>query len=1305
MWRYDAKRTAASPNCLPSQLELLWTVSYGQRSPVWDDPLNQDLMQYDNQFEPIVLEGRVFVGFNDQDKLVALEASSGRVLWTFFADAPFRLPPVGWRDRIFACSDDGFLYCLKAASGELIWSFRGGPNSLKALGNRRLTSAWPARGGPVIWKDRVYFAASIWPFMGTFIYELDAESGAVQWVNDNTGAQYIKQPHSAPSFAGVGPQGALVATDEYLIVPGGRSVPAVFRRSDGKFAHFEINAGGKGTGGSFVAADSVHFYVHTRGKGTRAFNIASGIKTAFIPSEPVILGDVLFSAGQKEGQEQIHAFQASLDDDKSREPLWTIDVPASDDLIGAGPHLVAAGQGKISVVQRPEAEGKGFNGGDLVRQFDIAQPVARLLVADKKLFVVTKTGSILAFGIPADNANPTASEPKQQLADDAVPRLDTVDSSLETERSASLVNRLLATGDPEGYAVWYGECSDELLKAWAAQSPFVQLAIVSQDAQWVDLARRQLDSLGVYGKITVHLSSPQDFRAPQYIANQVFVSPEVASQGNRDELASIYTTVRPYGGTLVLIGHSSNAKQLMELIHKLDLEEAEVSNQEELIIAKRAGALPGSADWTHQHGDIANTLKSNDSRARLPLGILWFGGSSNMDVLPRHGHGPPQQIVAGRLVIQGMNSLSARDVYTGRILWQREFENLGTFDVYYDATYEDTPLDPKYNQVHIPGANARGTNYVVTEDRVYLAIENRCKILNAATGKDIGEIVLPRDRDGSDPEWGFIGVYEDVLLGGVGFAKYRQRQNLEFESDKLLTGSKAGFSSKSLDRAASRALIGFDRHSGQMLWRVEATHSFWHNGIVAGGGKVYCLDRNPSLVEEALKRRGVANPETYRILAIDSKSGDTLWEVRDHIFGTWLGFSAQHNLLLQAGAKASDRLADEVGKGMRVYNAADGSLRWALDDLAYNGPCILHNNWIITNTNAYSISSGAYDIRTGQQRMIDNPITGQPQPWQITRSYGCNKIIASENMLTFRSGAAGYYDLLTDSGTGNWGGFKSGCTSNLIVAGGLLNAPDYTRTCSCSYQNQTSLALVHVPDLDQWTINLSATQAAKNQLVESVGINFGAPGDRRDADGTLWLEYPNVAGDDSPLTVQLNEGVEYHQQHSSQYSNAPLPWVVASSAVGVSELRIGIRTQEIVPQAVLAKGSDDGKNEASPVEFPGDGEASSPVERGQVSTLEQSTEYDIELFFGLPRLIADKQPTFFKVLLPEHNESANVVLSPTDEAAQTPTLPGDPQACTNVASYRFHNLPISKELVIMFEAQQGIPLISGIRLMRSSKGH
>ncbi len=100
---------------------------------------------------------------------------------------------------------------------------------------------WPARGGPVVADDKVYFAASIWPFLGTFIYALDAETGQVDWVNDGTGAQFIKQPHSAPSFGGVAPQGAFAVAGSSLVIPGGRSVPAVFERASGKLRYFHLN--------------------------------------------------------------------------------------------------------------------------------------------------------------------------------------------------------------------------------------------------------------------------------------------------------------------------------------------------------------------------------------------------------------------------------------------------------------------------------------------------------------------------------------------------------------------------------------------------------------------------------------------------------------------------------------------------------------------------------------------------------------------------------------------------------------------------------------------------------------------------------------------------------------------------------------------------------------------------------------------------------------------------------------------------------------------------------------------------------
>ncbi len=1237
MWRFDAGRTAASPDGLPDDLELLWARSGEPRVQAWDDPLNLDLMTYDRLFEPIVLDGRMFVGYSDRDKLVAFDTETGQELWSFFTDAPVRLAPVGWQGRVYFTSDDGRLYCVDAETGTLQWQFFGGPRSTgnfsnrRVIGNQRLISAWPARGGPVLRDGQVYFASSIWPFMGVFIYSMDAETGEIQWVNDSSGAAYIKQPHSAPSFAGIGPQGALVATEKDLIVPGGRSVPAVFDRQTGAMRYFELNAGGKGTGGSFVMANDTFYFVHTRLKGVREFDLASGDKTAFMPNEPVLHGSLVYSAEEtKSSAAVIRAYG------NDRKVVWEIEADGRGDLILAGNRLYAAGVQGLTAIALPDAErAKPEIVWSAAVDPAVDGPVERLLAADDKLFAVTAGGDILAFGSPSETPTQRVTEQVAELQ--------------PSEAHLRRATEILAAGEAQGYALWFGAADEELALAIAQLSPFVQLAIVDEDAQRVERLRQQIDRAGRYGTVTVHHSTPEQFSASPYLAHQVFAGAELSERlaGNAEALKAIYEAVRPYGGTLQLLAEPQVQSAIAEQVTAMKLERAEVEPMAEAVRLTRVGALPGSGDWTHQHGNIANTRKSDDARVRLPLGLLWFGGSSNMDVLPRHGHGPSQQVVDGKLYIQGIDVLSCRDVYTGRVLWQRRFDDLGTFDVYYNDTYKETPLDPSYNQVHIPGANARGTNYVVTADRVYIVEGSVCHVLDSSNGELLQDIALPQEDSGDPNEWGFLGVYGDVLIGGVGFAKYRERLDLSFEEeDAKLSGNKAGFGSKSLDRAGSMALVGMDRKTGSVLWKIDARHSFWHNGIVAGGGRIYCLDKHPQPVEDKLRRRGRALPNNYRIVAIEPTTGDTLWEVEEGVFGTWLSYSEQHDLLLQAGAAASDRLAAEVSRGMAVYRGKDGTVQWRKDDLKYSGPCILHNDLIITNSNAYSESAGAFYLESGDPYWIDNPLTGQPEQWKITRAYGCNTILASENLLTFRSGAAGFYDLTDHGGTGNLGGFKSGCTGNLIAAGGVLNAPDYTRTCSCSYQNQTSLALVHMPEIEVWTVNVMAKAEADGQHVHSLGINLGAPGQRRDAQGLLWFESPSVT-DNSPVEIEISGDAKQFARHSSAIADAHYPWVFASGVEGEAEIRIGM---------LLGKPQPD-------------------------QSQRKPQKYRVRLFFGTPEIVTSSGPRVFDIAVQDQVVSESITLE--DGQTQIREVEG---------------VLVEDQLRVRLIAKQGLPVLSGIEL-------
>ena len=92
-----------------------------------------------------------------------------------------------------------------------------------------------------------------------------------------------------------------------------------------------------------------------------------------------------------------------------------------------------------------------------------------------------------------------------------------------------------------------------------------------------------------------------------------------------------------------------------------------------------------------------------------------------------------------------------------------------------------------------------------------------------------------------------------------------------------------------------------DRHSGEKLWEIKAKHCFLHNTIIAGGGRVYMVDKLPRTVESQLERRGLANPDTYEMKVVDAKTGKPVWNTSKNLFGTWLGYSEEHDILIQAG--------------------------------------------------------------------------------------------------------------------------------------------------------------------------------------------------------------------------------------------------------------------------------------------------------------------------------------------------------------------------------------------------------------------
>jgi outer membrane protein assembly factor BamB len=804
---------------------------------------------------------------------------------------------------------------------------------------------------------------------------------------------------------------------------------------------------------------------------------------------------------------------------------------------------------------------------------------------------------------------------------------------------------LRRSGARAGYALALGLGSGRLVEELIRQSD-LHVIVLDGDRGKVDAFRRRMDACGVYGERVAALSSaPLEAELSPYFAELV-VAEDAASIGLVDDAAAlgrVFQTLRPISGAACFALGVEAHQSLERSAGAAALDGASLERSAGLSTLRRIAAPRGAADWTHQYADAANTVASKDRLVKLPLGLLWFGGPSNEEVLPRHGHGPAPHVVQGRVFIEGRHMLRAMDAYTGRVLWQKTLRDLGKF---YDYSG------------HEPGANAIGSNYVSLPDGIYVIHGLSCLRLDPATGERVAEFRLPiSDTDDLPMTWSYVSVWDKFLIAGAEPADltlleytakdfdslkdeplkkavesigtwrdFRPIRRRPFQSDKdyflvnvnkllssegmvakiplkvreeakaealekklesYLEGSKdrretddeamvlkrqllaayykyPTFERKapgmmaSLKRVGSRRLLGLDRESGKVLWQHDAGHQIRHNSIAIGGGKVFFIDRMSDSMRNFFTRRGQAPDEKPRVAALDVRDGRVLWEKPERVFGTWLGYSEEHDVLVEAGSQSRDRATDEVGRGLVAYRGASGEIVWQ-NDLKYNGPCVLIGDRVVTQGVTGTLGF-ALEISSGKVLEVPHPISGAPTRWQYSRNYGCNTAVGCPSLLAFRSAAAGYFDL-ERGGTGNFGGFRSGCTSNLIPAGGILNAPDYTRDCTCAYQNQSSLALVHMPAVELWTFNVVNVDG---RPVRQAGLNFGAPGDRRAADGTLWLDVPSVGGTSPNLDVTLDaKAFTYHRVHSSAVEGpAGLEWVAASALEGDGSIAVKLRDPE-----------------------------------------------------------------------------------------------------------------------------------------------
>ena len=1018
-YRGDARRSGYTASELPAKLSLRWTYKARHApQPAWSG--RDTRMPFDRAYHTVIADGRLYFGSSVDCKVYALNAATGAELWTFVTDAPVRFAPAVWEDRVFVVSDDGHLYCLAARDGGLRWRLRGGPTDSMLLGNGRMVSRWPARGGPVIVDDVVHFAAGMWPSEGIFLYAVDAETGRALWRNDTAGYRYMPQPHGgANARSGVSAQGYLAASGSRLLVPTGRGVPAAFKRASGDFLYFHLQRYGKAGGAGVLATDSIFV------NGGLIFDAEHGNAVGAIPRTTVVTPKHLISAaGDKiSGLERSQMWTESDAFDRRgnkttrkalNKPAWAITAPHKvDSMIACGGSLVIGIDGSVSVIDLATQQTAFTTEVDGI-------PYG-LAVDGGCLYVSTDAGVIYCFsGGPAQEPALIRAEQTGSVhAEDKVFAL----------AAEEIIRR---TGITEGYCLDLG-CGDGSLAYALAKRTKLYIYAVDDDPRHVASARRTLDAAGLYGsRVTVHQRSLRHTGYPDYFADLVVSGRSVRGTAAPASSAEMSRLLRPNGGT-TCIGRPGEMRKTVR------------------------AALDGAGTWTHQYADPANTVCSNDSLLKGPLGMLWFT-DHGVQVPNRHGRGPAPLFSNGRLFHEGVNALLCVDAYNGRALWK----------------YSLPSVLRAYDQEHLVGAAATGSNFCVSSSGVYVRVGSKCLKLDPARGRLLAEFEAPPKADGSTGAWAYIATAYGLLFGSLTCSEHVVRWAFgASDMSQLLT--------------ESQTLFALDDETGKLKWRYDAEHSIRHNAIAIGRGNIYLIDhplaRADTVVHRVAKPREMVQmdypedpsealadvggglddpdlddeedlpaeeakpeepapppPPPPMLLALRAADGKAVWKRTDGVAGTMLALSEKHDVLLAAWQSTRFRLPSEVGGRLTAFRASDGEPLWDTEAKYYSRPLL--------NDRTIYAQPGAWDLLTGEQR-----------DYQFGRSYGCGILAGSKHLMVFRSATLGYTDLAASCGTENYGGIRPGCWINALPAGGLVLVPDATDRCTCSYLIKASIAL------------------------------------------------------------------------------------------------------------------------------------------------------------------------------------------------------------------------------------------------------
>lgn len=283
-YRHDNARSGMSPTDLTLPLKPIWDTQSAPPQQAWTGPAKWDAfakidgLQSMRNFDPCYFttgqSNFIYYSSSSDNAVHCLDATSGKEIWHYFTEAAVRFPPTLYKNLALFGSDDGFAYAVDAKTGKLVWKFKETPNSdpssnRRIPSNGKFISLWPIRTSILIHNDLAYFGASLVPWRKSYLFAIDPITGKKSDLGFVTEMENVTL------------QGALLASQDRIYAPQGRTVPLVFSAAKGNKLGQVPQAGGVF---AILDADG-HFFAgpqnqRTRTEEVRAINTKNNTRIA-----------------------------------------------------------------------------------------------------------------------------------------------------------------------------------------------------------------------------------------------------------------------------------------------------------------------------------------------------------------------------------------------------------------------------------------------------------------------------------------------------------------------------------------------------------------------------------------------------------------------------------------------------------------------------------------------------------------------------------------------------------------------------------------------------------------------------------------------------------------------------------------------------------------------------------------------------------------------------------------------------------------------------------------------------------------